>query len=128
MLRVVCIRTHERRAASCCCNYHTGVPKTKPLSELQAPVTKVTTLENGLRVATQETYGPVRQVCVVCLMEWDRPTQAGGRAGQGACGLVDAYPPLNAMQTNAALHLWAGGGRGEPGRGARAGGRRVPLV
>lgn len=38
---------------------YAGVPKTKPLSELQAPVTKVTTLENGLRVATQETYGPV---------------------------------------------------------------------
>lgn len=39
--------------------FFAGVPKTKPLSELQVPVTRVTTLENGLRVATQETYGPV---------------------------------------------------------------------
>jgi len=38
-----------------------GVAATKPLSELQAPVTKMTTLENGLRVATQETYGAVSQ-------------------------------------------------------------------
>ena len=37
-----------------------GVPKLKPLSELQAPHTQITTLENGLRIATQETYGQVR--------------------------------------------------------------------
>lgn len=43
-----------------------GVPATKPLSELQAPVTKMTTLENGLRVATQETYGAVSQQRVAC--------------------------------------------------------------
>jgi len=44
-----------------------GVPKTTPLSELQPPVTKVTTLENGLRVATQETYGPVRSKVISCV-------------------------------------------------------------
>ena len=43
-----------------------GVPATKPLSELQVPVTKVTTLDNGLRVATQETYGAVRQQHMAC--------------------------------------------------------------
>lgn len=44
-----------------------GVPATKPLSELQAPVTKMTTLENGLRVATQETYGAVSQQLRICV-------------------------------------------------------------
>lgn len=48
-----------------------GVPATKPLSELQAPVTKMTTLENGLRVATQETYGAVSQQRIAWA-EWGR--------------------------------------------------------
>ena len=43
-----------------------GVPATKPLSELQAPAMKMTTLENGLRVATQETYGAVSQQRIAC--------------------------------------------------------------
>ena len=34
-----------------------SLPVLKPASQLQAPETQVTTLPNGLRVVTQETYG-----------------------------------------------------------------------
>lgn len=96
--------------------HRAGVPKTKPLSELQAPVTKVTTLENGLRVATQETYGPVRGcVCVyVCDRVW----------ADSICALMTAF----AFLPTTALHLWAGGGRRQPGRGGGGGGRRLPPL
>lgn len=36
-----------------------GVPSMKPLKALPPPEPRVTTLENGLRVATQEMYSPV---------------------------------------------------------------------
>lgn len=38
-----------------------SLPELKPAGALPKPVTRVTTLPNGLRVATEESYG---QVCV----------------------------------------------------------------
>jgi hypothetical protein len=42
------------------CTCFASIPKLKPARALPVPVTKITTLPNKLRVATEETYG---QVC-----------------------------------------------------------------
>ena len=39
-----------------------GTPKLRPASSMEVPVTKITTLENGFRIASQETYGQLSTV------------------------------------------------------------------
>lgn len=42
----------------------TGLPKLRPASALPPPVVQVSTLANGLRVSTQETYGQVASLAL----------------------------------------------------------------
>ncbi|CAM9634334.1 unnamed protein product [Heterosigma akashiwo] len=56
-----------------------GLPPTKHLQDLEPPTTHITTLENGLRVASQETYG---QLCTIGLIidagsKYDEPAEMG---------------------------------------------------
>ena len=45
------------------------LPTLRPAGALPKPTTKVTTLENGIRVASEESYGQVRAALVVCVYE-----------------------------------------------------------
>jgi len=56
-----------------------NLPPTKHLQDLEPPVTHITTLSSGLRVASQETYG---QLCTFGLLvdagsRYDAPSEAG---------------------------------------------------
>ncbi|CAM9328061.1 unnamed protein product [Discosporangium mesarthrocarpum] len=62
-----------------------GLPPLKPARELVRPETQTTTLDNGFRVASQETYG---QLCSFGLVA-DLGSRNEGEANVGACHLME---------------------------------------
>ncbi len=57
-----------------------GIPKLKPARNLPPPAVRVTTLSNGLRVATQETYSQVS--CMALFMDAGSMYESGESIGE----------------------------------------------
>lgn len=95
------------------------IPPNVPSDELRAPPTELTTLSNGLRVVSQETYGQVSTVGVCCQVGSRQERQDQNEQGvvnlleMVAFGATDQY---TGQQVTESLLSWGGTRFGTTGR------------
>lgn len=91
------------------------IPSNVPASQLETPSTEITKLDNGVRVVSQETYGQVSTVGVVCQVGSRTETIPGitNLLEVLAFGSTEQY---NQLQINQSLQDWGGIRFGSTGR------------